>query len=289
MAIEIVPSGKALGAEIRGVDLAAGIDDATFASVRDAFLEHSVVVLRGQRLSIPEQRDFCSRFGPPEEHATQFTVPGYRDVLCVSNIVDGAGKPIGITDAGRAWHTDGHFEERPTMYSMLYAVEVPHDEEGRPLGATMFASTADAYDTLPDSLKGRLDGLKADNTMKQIYRYFRAHGLASKRPPLTEAQEQLLGVHPVVRTHPVTGRKCIYVSSAHTERIHGLPEEESRDLVNQLQEHCIRDERVYRHEWQVGDLVMWDNCATQHCAIGDYTDQQRRLMYRVSVEGLPTA
>lgn len=288
MSIEIVPTGKALGAEIKGVDLAAGLDDETFASVRDAFLEHSVVVLRGQRLSIPEQREFCSRFGPPEEHATQFTAPGFRDVLCVSNIVDESGKPIGITNAGRAWHTDGHFEERPTLYSMLYAVEVPHDDEGRPLGATMFASTADAYETLPDSLKARLDGLTADNTMKQIYRYFRTQGLATKRPPLTEAQEKLLGVHPVVRTHPVTGRKCIYVSSAHTERVHGLPEEESRDLVDRLQQQCIRDERVYRHEWQVGDLVMWDNCATQHCAIGDYTDTQRRLMYRVSVEGLPT-
>ena len=171
---------------------------------------------------------------------------------------------------------------------MLYAIEIPQDAQGHVLGSTMFASTTDAYEALPEKAKSELEGLIAENTMRYSRKVMEAQGLGKKRTPLTEVQERLMGAHPVVRTHPETGRKCLYVSSTHTERIRGMSDEVSRKLVDELQELIVQPERVYRHEWAVGDLLMWDNCATQHCAVKDYGDDQHRLMYRVSVMGLPT-
>lgn len=286
--IEVVPSTAPLGAEIKGVDIAAGVDDATFATIREALHRHSVVVLRNQKITIPQQREFCLRFGASEGHVTKYLVPGYQDVLLVSNILDEKGEPIGLIDAGRVWHTDGHFDERPTMYSMLHAVEVPHDEDGEPLGSTWFVSTAVAYDRLPAEMKARLDGMKAENAVAHVIRYFDKHGIGQKRKPLTEENKRRRATHPVIRTHPFTGRKCVYVTEGHTELIQGMSEEESRRLVEDLQARCVEDAMIYRHRWQVGDLLIWDNCATQHNAVGDYGPSQRRLMHRISVQGQPT-
>lgn len=286
MGLTIVPHGR-VGAEIHGVDLAQGIDDATFDRIRDALHQYSVIVIRDQTLTIPKQRAFAMRFGEPEYRGL-FTVPGYTDVVCVSNILDEAGKPIGLIDAGRIWHSDSHFEPKPSMYSLLYAVEVPQDEDGNPLGPTLFVSTADAYDRLSDEQKRRLDGLQGENSIANVYDVLQAKGFATKRGALDPAKNRV-AVHPVIRTHPYTGRKCIYVSEGHTSHILNLPREEGRRMIAELQELCIgEDAEVYRHRWAEGDLIIWDNCSAQHFAIGDYAPTQRRLMYRISVAGQET-
>jgi len=286
MAVTVVPSGKPVGAEVQGVDIAAGVDAATFEQVRDALHEHGVVCLRGQRIAPAQQLEFCGRFGRFEPHAVpKYLVPGQRDLLCVSNILDDGGQPIGLIDAGRVWHTDGHFDERPNMYSMLYALEVPRDDTGRTLGSTWFVSTAAAYDRLPQPLRLRLQGLEADNSLAAVYQALERIHAAGKRAPLSDERQSKVVTHPVVRTHPVTGRKCVYVSAAATLRIRDIPEDESRSLIDHLQAVCIAEEMIYRHRWEVGDLLMWDNCSTQHYAVGDYALPQRRLMHRTTIEG----
>jgi taurine dioxygenase len=282
--IEIVPSDAPLGAEVRGVDIAAGVDEASFARIRSALHEHSVIVLRGQRITPEQHVAFCARFGTLEPHVLpQYLVPGFKDLVRISNVLDEAGKPIGMIDAGRVWHSDGMFADRPNMYSMLYALEVPRDEAGRPLGETLFVSTAHAYDTLPEGTKRRADGLRAANSLAAVYRSL-AREIVEKRGPLTEEQRREV-VHPVIRTHPATGRKCIYVSKAATFRILGMEEEEGHALIDELSEWCLRDSAVFTHRWNEGDLLMWDNCSSQHFAVGNYALPQRRLMHRTTVGG----
>ncbi len=280
-----LPAGP-IGAEIRGVDLAAGVDETTFLQIRRVLDERSVVVIREQRLTPQQQVDFCGRFGSFEPHVfPKYLVPGHPELICISNLVDDKGEPIGVTDAGRVWHTDGHFDERPNLYSMLYALEIPRDAQGRSLGATWFAGTAAAYERLDDRLKSRLEGLTANNSLAAVFDALRKLQPDLKRPPLTDPR-QIEGVdHPVIRTHPRTGRKCVYVTAAATRRINGLPEAEGREMVERLQALCIADDLVYRHAWDVGDLLIWDNCATQHFAVGDYALPQRRLMHRATIAG----
>ncbi len=284
--MEIIPAaGLPLGAEIRGLDIARTAGPEAGAAVKEALGRHGVVYLRNQRLTPEQQIAFSAHFGTLEGHVLpQYLVPGHPELMRVSNILDDAGKPIGLIDAGRVWHSDGAFQERPNMYSMLYAIEVPTDDAGEPLGATLFASTADAYDTLPAATKARIDGLRAVNSLAAVYESLRRLNVASKRAPLTEEQKREV-VHPVVRTHPDTGRKCLYVSRAATLRIVGMAEEESLALIGELSDWCVRGDRVYRHRWQVGDVLLWDNCSTQHFAVGDYGPHQRRLMHRTTVGG----
>lgn len=286
--VEVVPSGRPLGAEILGVDISAGPEPEVIGQVRDALHRHKVVVLRNQRLTPEQQIAFSSHFGSLEPHVLpQYLVPGYRELVRVSNVLDDAGQPIGMVDAGRIWHTDGHFLERPNMYSMLYALEVPRDDAGLPLGATLFASSAHAYATLPEATRRRIAGLRAVNSLAAVYAALHEADAARSRPPLTEAQRREVE-HPVVRTHPVTGEKCLYVSKAATLRIVGWPAADSAALIDELSAWIVRSESVYTHRWQEGDLLMWDNCAAQHLAVGDYELPRRRLMHRTTVAGLPT-
>lgn len=283
--MRIVPSGVPAGAEVFGVDIAAGIDEATFAEIRGALHEHTVIVLRDQRLTPEQQIAFSRRFGPLEPHVLpKYLVPGYRDLICISNILDDAGEPIGLTDAGRVWHTDGHFAERPNLYSMLYALEVPHDDAGTPLGSTWFANTADAYDRLDAATRARLNGLTAENSLEAVHAMLRKINPDMKRAPLSEEARRVV-VHPVVRTHPVTRRRCIYVTQAATKCILGLEQTQSQALIDRLQAHCVESAYVYRHKWAVGDVLIWDNCAAQHLANGDYSLPQRRLMHRTTIAG----
>ena len=281
----IVPSDAPLGAEVRGVDVAADPDGATVQHVKDALHRYKVIVLRNQKITPEQQIAFCGRFGQLEPHVLpQYLVPGYRDLVRISNVLDDAGQPIGMIDAGRVWHSDGQFLEHPNMYSMLYALEVPRDDAARPLGATQFISTAYAYAQLPPAMRERLQGLQGVNSLAGVYASLKRANVASKRAPLAEAQKREV-VHPLVRTHPVTGEKCLYVSKAATLRIIGLPEAESDALIDELSDWCVREGTIYSHRWQVGDLLMWDNCASQHLAIGDYALPQRRLMHRTTVGG----
>jgi taurine dioxygenase len=281
MTLSMTRSGAACGAEI-DFDLAQGIDDATFREIEHAFHENIVVVFRGQHLSNARQIEFSQMFGELEIHIVKkYLLPGFPEILLISNIRDEHGEHIGLADAGFTWHSDTSYRRRPSRCSLLYAKEVPQ-RDGRPLGDTVFANTIAAYEALPDNMKQRLAGLRA------IHRYSERRRVAdSPRPKLTREQlDQTPDVaHPIVRTHPYTGRKSLYITAGECVAIENMPDDEAIDLIAELDAYCVRPEFVYRHKWQVGDLLMWDNASAMHLAICDYALPERRLMHRTTVIG----
>ncbi|MDX1433689.1 MAG: TauD/TfdA family dioxygenase [Gammaproteobacteria bacterium] len=280
MSIEINRLEPALGAEVSGVDLSGELDDETFADIHQAFVDHSVLVFRGQALDPVAQLAFSNRFGLPERHViSQFALPDHPDVFVVSNLTRD-GKLRGAIRAGQFWHSDCSYMERPTLASFLHALEVPSSG-----GDTMFTSMAAAHDALSESMRGLLAGLRAVHDYTYAYEtYFSKF---PDRPPLTAEQIARVPpvVHPVIRTHPESGRRALYVSPGFTRRIEDLEESESAALLAFLFTHATRPEFVYRHNWRAGDLVVWDNRATLHCAIADYDMREPRHMHRTSVQG----
>ena len=277
--LAILPSGAPLGAEVVGVDLTEDLDESTFRAIEAAYNTHTVVVIRHQHLTPEALLHFARRLGALEiSPRTQFALPGYPEILLLSNIVDAQGQPMGNADAGLTWHTDLSYTATPPRGSLLYAVEVPTNAQGETVGETWFVSTAAAYDALPPAMQQRLYGLRA------IHRA----GAKQYAPgsTLADAVKDLPDViHPVIRTHPITGRKAIYVRAGECVGIIGMPEGEALPLIQELSDFVLHPAFLYRHQWQVGDLLMWDNCCAQHRAIKDYTLPQRRLMYRVTVNG----
>ena len=277
----VTKSGAACGAEI-ACDLAQDIHDATFREIEAAFHDNIVVVFRRQNLSNERQIEFSRRFGELEVHIVKkYLLPGYPEILLISNIRDERGEHIGLADAGFTWHSDTSYRRRPSRCSLLYAKEVPQ-RGGQPLGDTVFANAIAAYEALPERMKKRLAGLKA------IHRYSARRRVAdSPRPKLTQAQldETPDIAHPIVRTHPYPGRTSLYVTAGECVGIEGMPEDEAVDLIAELDTHCTRPEFLYRHKWQVGDLLMWDNTSSMHLAICDYALPERRLMHRTTVIG----
>src|SRR6266699_6267355 len=270
-ALALQPLSAALGAEIIGIDLRQEIGDDVLAQIRDAWHQNLVILLRDQKLSEEEQVRFAAKFGAPAQIHTKQFVRNHPAVMLISNIRED-GKPIGaLPDGEMHFHTDQCHQERPAMASMLYALEVPSTG-----GNTLFANGYAAYETLPDGMKRRIEGCKALNA----YDYDRA---AMKRGTrLAEGVPSY--VHPVVRTHPATGRKALYVNRLMTVRIEGLPAPESNELLATLFDHQERREFVYEHVWRPGDLLMWDNRCTLH-ARTDFSPNERRLMRRVTILG----
>ena len=277
----ITKSGAACGAEI-ACDLAQDIDEATFREIEHAFHDNIVVFFRRQNLSNERHIEFSRRFGEPEIHIVKkYLLPDSPEILLISNIRDDRGEHIGLADAGFTWHSDTSYRRRPSRCSLLYAKEVPQ-RGGRPIGDTVFANTVAAYEALPESMKKRLARLKA------VHRYSARRRVAdSPRPKLTRQQvEETPDIaHPIVRTHPYTGRKSLYVTAGECIGIEGMPDDEALDLVAELDSHCVRPEFLYRHKWKVGDLLMWDNTSSMHLAICDYALPERRLMHRTTVIG----
>jgi taurine dioxygenase len=287
--------GKHLGAEISGVDLSRPLDDHTFSQIASAFFDNEVVFFRDQRITPEQQVAFTRRFGVLEQHVRKESrLEGFPEILVISNILGADGKAIGAQDAGRFWHSDLSYKKEPSMLSALYAVEVPV-RDGVALGDTSFASSTAAYEALPEDLKQRIQGLRNVHS----YRYYRLKNLRAQEAERRAGgrvveehfptEEQLANVPdvetPVVRTHPVTGRKGLFVNEAHTSHICGLPPQESEALLAWLYAHAARPEFQYRHSWRPGDLLMWDNAAVQHKANFDYDLPLRRLMYRTTVRG----
>jgi alpha-ketoglutarate-dependent taurine dioxygenase len=282
MPIPVTRCDAALGAEI-AFDLSGPIDDATFGELERIFHDNIVVFFRGQNLSNEQHIEFSRRFGELEVHIVKkYLLPGYPEILLVSNITNEAGEHIGLADAGFTWHSDVSYRKNPSRCSLLYAKEVPRDASDGVLGDTIFANCIAAYEALPAAMKRRLEGLRA------IHRYSSRRRVEnSPRPKLTAAQlaETPDVAHPIVRTHPHTGRKAIYVTAGECIGIDGMPEDEALDLIAQLDSHCVKPEFSYRHRWRAGDLVMWDNASAMHLAICDYALPQRRLMHRTTVIG----
>ena len=269
----------AVGAEVLGLDLSRPIVTTDFTRLHQAHLQHHVLVFRDQRITPQQQIDFSRRFGPLQIHVLKsFQLTGHPEIMIVSNIKEN-GVPIGLGDAGVFWHSDLSYVEKPSLGSMLHAQELP--SEG---GDTLFANQHTAYEALPDALKARLDGLQAEHSYLTQYEALRAR--SPWRPKLTQEQLDQVQptVHPVVRTHPETGRKALFVSEHFTTRILGLPEADSRALLDELFALSTRPEHVYRHAWQPHDMVFWDNRSVMHLAAGT-PDHLRRKLYRTTIEG----
>ena len=277
--MHIVASSEPIGAEIVGADL-ANLSEDDFKRIEAGFNKHAVLCFRDQRLTEPQMIAFARRFGGVEQiFLTHYAHPTYPEIMLVSNIQEN-GRNIGHADAGRVWHTDMSYTARPPRATMLYALEVPV-ENGVVLGDTIFSSAADAYDALPKEKKARI------STLKSI------HQVAGRRARTGTGQEdqalryqQPAVVHPVVRTHPHTGRKCLYVSKGECEGIEGMPKDEALALIDELADHTVDERFQHIHRWRAGDVLMWDNCTVQHLASLDYQwPKHRRLMHRITVDG----
>jgi len=285
MPIAVTPSGVCLGARVAGLDLAAPLDDAGFREVEQIFHQHQVVTFDGQALDEAALIAFARRFGELEHNvASSFHHPRTADLTVLSNSVKD-GKPYGSPDAGQGWHTDMSYNAIPARASILYALQVPM-KDGAPLGDTLFSSMYAAYDALPDDWQRRLEGLRAEHDFEKFYTYM-IQEKGSPRPPLTDAQRRQKPpvVHPIVLHHPWTGRKCLYADPGYTMRIVGLPAAESDEILAFLFRHQTQERFQYRHKWHVGDVLIWDNCATIHMATGGYDASTPRLMHRAQVLG----
>ncbi len=277
--LEIRAFDAPLGAEVLGLDLSQPLTADDFKRIHRAHLDHHVLVFRDQRITAQQQIDFSRRFGPLQIHVLKsFQLVNHPEVLIVSNIKEN-GEPIGLGDAGHFWHSDLSYKDKPSLGSLLHAQELP--AEG---GDTLFANQHLAWDTLPQALKTAVGSLQAEHTYLAKYEELRAR--SPWRPKLTQDQvdEVKPVVHPVVRTHPETGRKALFVSEHFTTRIVGVPEDESRALLAELFVHASREGLIYRHVWQPHDLVFWDNRSVTHLA-GGTPDHLRRKLYRTTIEG----
>lgn len=261
----------ALGAEIIGVDLRQHLDDTLFSRILDAWHQNLVLLFRDQKLTEEEQVQFAERFGPLAKiHTSQFA-SRHPAVMLISNIRED-GKPIGaLPDGEMQFHSDQCYQEKPATGSLLYAIAIP--SKG---GDTLFANAYLAYETLPDAIKRRIEGKKALNAYDYDSAATKRGGEVANNAPSY--------MHPVVRTHPATGRKAVYVNRLMTRRIEGLPPEESEEVLNFLFDHQERPEFIYGHVWRPGDLLIWDNRCTLH-ARTDFSADERRLLRRVTILG----
>ncbi len=277
--VDIRPLTPHTGAEISGVNLASGLGDDAFARIRAALDAHGVIVLRGQRLTPPVQVAFTRRFGEPEINfnALRFGIDGSPEIYVISNIVRD-GRAIGTRRAGETWHTDMSYAARPASATMLHAIETPV-LHGLALGDTAFANAAAAWEALPAEMQAEIEGLSGVFDFRGRKRSSPVSAEDAARYPPVE--------HPIVRTHPRTGRRSLYVARDDCTGIVGRDEAEGLALIEALADHITRPEFVYRHRWQVGDVVVWDNCTMQHRAVMDYDLPQRRLMWRTTIKGEP--
>jgi len=283
--IAVAPSGAALGAYITGVDAGPCLSERGLMRVRAALLRYSVVVLRDQKLTPDDQFAFLDRlYGihAPFGIASPFSVAGKPQMQIISNITKD-GKPIGINDAGLMWHTDTCSFPTPELFVSLYALEIPIGEDGTALGDTQWTSTIAAYEALPDAIKQELAGKRVSQNYGFHIEQMRVRGILTRGKDIQKT-DNMAQLHPAVRTHPITGRKLLYVNESYSEWIEGLEPERSRALLEQLWAHITEERFRFRHSWRKGDFVIWDNSATQHIGTFDY-DPRPRLLHRCGSDG----
>ena len=268
--IEVRPLAGALGAEVFGVDMAADLDDEVVREVRQAFLDHLVIFLRAQSVTPQEQVAFARRFGDPMEYPN---LPGLPEEPLITPVVKLEHEH---NNFGGVWHSDTTYLPEPPMGSMLLALEVPPHG-----GDTLFANQYLAYEALSDGLQATLDGLMGISSSAK------AEASRTVEDRLKAAGKESMALtaeHPIVRTHPETGRKALYTIDAHTVSIKGWTEEESLPLLRFLWAHQIRPEFTCRFRWQPGSLAFWDNRAAMHNPINDYHGY-RRVLHRITLAG----
>jgi len=277
--LDAIPISPVMGAEIRGVDLGAPLDDAGFAAIRAAFNRHMLLRFPGQRLDEAQQIAFSRRFGDLQVHVLdQYRHPRFPEIYVLSNVNEATGRTTGThPDRGTlVWHSDLSFQARPALATILYGIAVP--KEG---GETLFADMCAAYDALPAAMRARLAGLRAVHDLD----YSRTR---AGEPAMTPAQRAAAPPveHPLVRVHPETGRKGLYFSH-HVSQIAGMAVDEGRALLAELMAHATGERFVYRNTWQTGDVVMWDNRCTMHRATEYDAAAERRVIHRTVVKGDP--
>lgn len=274
--VEVAPYPGGFAAEISGVDLARGLDDAQFASVHRAFLAHKVLVFRGHALDDESHQAFAARFGELEGHINRQTRHKTRPKVQVfSNVTEDGGTTGVHPEKGTlVWHTDKSYIATPSLTTVLRSPAI-----ARRGGDTLFADMARAWDDLPEATKARIAGLRAVHD-------WGASRLKSGERPATEEETAAAPPveHPVVRTHPETGRKALYIGN-HASHIAGWPAAEGAALLAELEAHATRPEYVYRHKWRVDDVLMWDNRCTMHCVEPYDAAAEKRAVHRVVVRG----
>jgi taurine dioxygenase len=283
--MRVIPSGAALGAEIQNVELKS-LNDEDFQAIHRAWLGHLVILFRQQQLALEDLVRFSRRFGeldwaPVQETGRRF-VEGHPEIYVVSNVIEN-GVPIGSLGAGEAvWHTDMSYLENPPKASMLYALEIP--PQG---GDTHFCNMYRAFESLPDGLKHRAAGLalKHDGT-------YNSGGYVRQGLDATDDPVSSSGVyHPLVAAHPETGRRALYLGRRRNAYIGGLPLAESEALLDELWSYATRADiawhNQWRHQWQPGDVVLWDNRCTMHRRDA-FDPNSRRILYRTQIKSAPS-
>ena len=274
--IDVRPVAGSLGAEVFGADLAGDLTNQVYDEIHQAFLDHQVLFIRDQNLTPPQQASFARRFGPLNAY------PFVKAVKDAPEIIEILKEPDETVNFGGVWHSDTTYLENPPLATVLYALDVPAYG-----GDTMFANMYDAYDALSDGMKRMIDPLVGVSSAALRRAGGRARGMSERtkmKPTNLDKADTMAAEHPVVRTHPETGRRALYVNGAHTIRFAGMTEDESRPLIDFLIAHAVRPEFTCRFRWAVGTLAIWDNRCVQHFAINDYHGQRRR-MHRATIVG----
>lgn len=280
MALSIHKVSPVLGAVVEGIDLSTPVGPELVAEMTRAIAEYGVLVFPDQDLTPAQQIDFARHFGPLEEHVLRNALlPGHPEIYVLSNVVE-KGKPRGRSYAGTYWHSDLSYVREPSLGSMLYALEVP--EVG---GDTLFASMYQACATLSPGLQRLLENLEAVHDFSHADKLYFSKREDGGQLDAAQRAKNPPAQHPVLRTHPVSKRRALFVNPGFTARFADMTEAESQPLLHFLFDHATQPAFVYRHRWQAGDLVFWDNRCTMHQAVRDYGPDERRHMHRTTVRG----
>ncbi|MEQ8282866.1 MAG: TauD/TfdA family dioxygenase [Parvibaculum sp.] len=281
MTIEIIPSRSALGAEVRGVDLAKPLTDDAFMAIQQAWYDHIVLLFRGQNLSDDDLIRFSRHFGELDiAPASANDMAGAQEksrpeIWIISNVLEN-GKPIGaLGDKEAEWHTDMSYVAAPPMASVLYSLEIP-----RTGGDTSFANMYKALEALPDDLRAAIDGRSCNHDASTTS----VGELRAGADAVLDVRTAPGAKHPTIRTHPATGGKALYLGRRLNGYLEGLPVEESEQLLDRLWAHCAKPEFSWTHQWAVGDMLIWDNRCAIHRRDG-FDGRERRVMHRTQIKG----
>jgi taurine dioxygenase len=282
--MEIIPGGQTLGARIEGIDLGEPLPDGDFRTLLRALGQYGVLCFPRQTFDTPAFARFARQFGDLEINvANQFHEPNFPEIMVLSNQMRPDGKPVGANDAGQGWHTDMSYSADIALANVLHAQAVP-ERNGKSLGETQFRNMHAAYDELPGGTKEWLEGRTATHDFEKFWEMMR-HRPGSRRAALNEAQKRRKPPvsQPLVREHPLTGRKVLYANPGYTMWIDGMDRLEGDTILDYLFRHQERVDFLYAHRWSVGDVLMWDNIGTVHNAIADYMPDEHRYMRRAQV------
>jgi taurine dioxygenase len=283
--MQIEPTGKVLGATVRGLDLSRPVSDHDFGRILNALGAYGVLHCPDMRMDMDDFQAFSLRFGDIQGSP----VPGmneigqaYGGVGTLSNLRE-RGQYIGAPYAGQDWHTDMSYRDVMGFVNLLYGIRIPR-RDGKPLGGTEFSNMHAAYDALPDELKARLNGMTANHSYEKFWEHMRLNK-GSDRPPMTEEQRRARPpvTHPLFLTHPISGRKVLYCNPGYTIRINELRPDESDRMLNLLFEHQLEMRFRHTHHWNENDLIIWDHIGTIHRAVDDYGPEDIRLMRRCQI------